>query len=255
MKKDFNKMTTNDMPMDNSFTPNVHQVSPHKKSQHPKIKAIGKNTGKSANKVQYVGSSFGPPVMDIVLKAQKDLSDLEQMNDENIKAYRFKSKRNKVIIILLSIMLTIAIASIATYIVIARLQANCRLYVHGTDATFIVDGEELSAFRAPSNLKDGVILEFELELKLKDAGKYDIKFNALCYQKDVLMKNTLIYNKSDLFYDGGIIEESDTFCYSKQPISGKQTIRLCGGIIIDNGYKSLNVDNFKMEFHVYCEKV
>ncbi len=240
--------------MDTSFTPYVQQVNSSKKEKEPKIKAIGKNTGKSSmpTKETVFNTSFEGAKS---LKAQQGLMDLEKMNDENIKAYRFKSKRNKVIIVLLSVMLAIAIASIATYLVIVGLQANCRMYVHGADASFIINGEELSAFRAPSNIQGGSILEMEIELKLEDGGKYDIYFVAKCYQKGVLLKNTLIYDKSSLFYDGGIVEDGDTACYSKSPISGKQTIRLCGGIIIDNEYGDLNVDNFRLEFHVYCKKV
>ena len=66
------------------------------------------------------------------------------------------------------------------------------------------------------------------------------------------MKNTLVYEQNvQLFYEGG-----DGYYYSSAPIKGNQTIYLCGGIILDYEYEdSLNVYNFKLDFHVYFEKV
>jgi len=252
MKKSYNKMTLNDMPVDSSFTPKVERIYENK-SNKPKITARGRQN--TIN--QTITTQTSKTDKKLKSKAAEDLMDLEQMNDENIKAYRFKSRRNRFVIITLVVLLLISIASIATFLVVSRLETNCSFHVHGAKASFIVDGEEMTRFRAPGNLQGNARLEATIDLKIKESGMFNIRFEARCYQKGVLMENTLIYAKSDLFLEGALhYDEHDTYYYSKQPIAGHQTIRLCGGVIFDYRYKdSLNVDNFRMEFHVYLEKV
>lgn len=267
MKKSYNQMTTNDMPVDSSFTPKVERTV-EKTPAKPKITARGTQKGASQPANNKTNSSKGKATTAKTQssKAKSDaakskvsegLSDLEQLNDENIKSYRFKSRRNRVVIITLVVLLVITIAAIAVFMVVSRLETNCSFHAHGADASFVIDGEEMSRFRAPGNLQGNARLEIDVDLKIEEAGMYEIKFVALCYQKGELMENTLIYEKGDLFYEGALHNhENDPYYYSKQPIAGNQTIRLCGGVIFDYRYRdSLNINNFRMEFHVYLEKV
>ena len=53
MKKDYNRITTSDMPLDSSFTPQVEVVKEKKTTTKPKINAIGKST---ANKTKTTGA-------------------------------------------------------------------------------------------------------------------------------------------------------------------------------------------------------
>ncbi len=254
MKKSYNEMTTNDMPVDSSFMPKVERPAVSKTPTKPKITARGSG-GTAKDKATTSSGKTRAKVKPI--KLQDEVVDLEQMNDENIKSYRFKSRRNRVVIITLVVLLLIAIASISIYLVVSKLETNCEFYAHGAEASFIIDGDELTKFRAPSNLQGNARLEAEIELRIEEAGLYNIKFIAKCYQKGVLLENTLIYDKSDLFFEGALVyDETDQYHYSKQPISGNQTIRLCGGVIFDYQYRdSLNINNFKMEFHVYLTKL
>ena len=247
-------MTTSDMPMDSSFEPLVEKVV-DKKPTKQKITARGQQstTAKSTTKTTPKTTNISKKS-----KAREDLVDLEQMNQENINSYRFKSRRNRVLIVTLVILLVTAIAVISIFLAVSKLQTNCNFYAHGADASFIIDGEKLSQFRTPANIQGNSRLEMEIELQIKDSGMFNIKFVALCYQKGQLMNNTLIYTPTmELFKEGALVyDENDPYYYSKQPIHGNQTIRLCGGVILDYEYRdSLNVDNFKLEFHVYLEKV
>lgn len=251
-------MTTNDMPVDSSFTPEVEMII-EKKPPKPKITARGGQGGSSSNVKKKTSTSKTQASKSKTArsKSEKELYDLEQMNDENIKAYRFKSRRNRVVIITLIVLLVIVIASIGIFIAVSRLQTNCSFHVHGADASFVIDGDEINKFRAPGNLQGNARLEIDISLKIEEGGMFDVKFVALCYQKGVLMENTLIYDKGELFYEGALHhQENDPYYYSRQPIAGNQTIRLCGGVIFDYQYgDSLNINNFRMEFHVYLTRV
>ena len=125
------------------------------------------------------------------------------------------------------------------------------MYAHGASVTFIVDGEEMDKFRAPANLQGNRVLLLDINIRIEEAGEYDIYFEPKAFQKGVEMNNVLIYeHNTDLFRDGG-----DGCYYSRVKISGNQTIFLCGGIMLDNAYEnSLNVDNFKLDFHVYLNR-
>ena len=233
------------------------EISKPKTTTKPKINAIVKNSANKVNKTTkttkttQASKTKTSPIKTKLTKKDGELEDLEKINEENIATYRFKSKRNKLVIVLLSIMLVISIATITTYLIIIKLKPNCYMHVHGVSATFIVDDQEMSKFRAPSNLQGNRTLHLDIKLKIEESGSFRIRFIPLCYQKGVLMENTLVYEHSKLFIDGG-----DGSYYSKGVVEGNQTIELCNGIILDYYYEdSLNVDNFKMDFHVYAEKV
>lgn len=267
MKKDYNRLTTSDMPLDSSFTPQVEVVKEKKITSKPKINAVGKSTtskaktggsktsgiksGKSATTKS--SSSSNSKLRTKLVQSDVEISDLEKLNEENIKSYRFKSKRNKVVIVVLSILLAITIATIAIYASITNLETNCKMIVHDVDATFFVNDEEMTEFRAPANLQGDCILNINIKIKINESGLFKIRFEPVCYQKGVLMENTLIHDHNVVLFDKS---EDETYCYSTEIIEGNQIIFLCNGIIIDDAYeKTLNVDNFQFEFHVYVERV
>ena len=256
MKKDYNRDVVSDMPIEASFTSSV-ETKTEKKTTKPKINAIGgqkKSTNATKLKNAKNGeSSSAKKLRTKLTNSDTQITDLEKLNEENIKSYRFKNKRNKVVIAILSVLLAISIISIITFTIITKLKENCNFFVRGdADASFIINGEEIDEFRSPSNLQGNRIFKFDVEVKIESGGYYYVKFIPKCYQKGVLMRNVLVYEQNvDLFYEGG-----DGFYYSREPIEGDQTIALCGGIILDYDYEdSLTVDNFKLDFYVYFEKV
>ena len=259
MRKDYNKITTSDIPLDASFAPSVAEKPKPKTTTKPKINAIGKST---ANKVKQQTSKTStkpkkPTEENKVSKTKitsktADLSDLEKMNEENLKSFRFKSKRNKVVIVLLSIMLAISITVIAVYMVVSKLETNCNMYVHdGVNATFYVEGHEMDKFRTPADLQAGRTLMLDIKLKIKESGRFKISFTVQTYHKGVLMPNRGVFEHGALFDDG-----LDGYYYSSGIIEGNQTIHLCNGIVIDEMYESsLNANNFRLDFHVYFQRI
>ena len=266
MKKDYNRITTSDMPLDSSFTPQVEVVKEKKTTTKPKINAVGKST---ANKPKTSGTkktqtqtgqskssqtkSNNAKLRTKLAKSDVELSDLEKLNEENIKSYRFKSKRNKVVIVILSILLAVTIATIVIYASITNLETNCKMIAHNAEVTFFINDVEMDEFRAPANLQGDCILNLNIKVTIKESGLFKVRFESVCFQKGVLMQNTKIYDHNTVLFDKS---EDETYCYSTELIEGNQTIFLCNGIIIDSAYeKTLNVDNFQFEFHIYFERV
>ena len=248
MKRDYNKNTTSDMPMDSNFN-STFDSPEHKKEPKQKIKAIG---AKANNKTETEDKS----TKKLKTKATftEDFIDLEKMNEEHSQAYRFKKRRNSVIISLLVVMCVIAIAAVSTLTVVTRLQENCYMYVEGAQATYIVNDIEIDNFRAPSGVQGKRILRLKIELRIEEGGEFEIKFIPKCYRNDIRLNNVLFYNLNfDLFQEG---ENGYAVTREGTTVSGNQTIRLCGGIILDDTYGNLlNIDNFKLEFCTYLEKV
>ena len=252
MKKTYNRATMIDMPIDDSINPSVEQVKTKKPTTSAKIKTIGKKSTTNSNKNSSKSSAASKSKKSNSNKNVGEIEDLEKINEENIRNYQFRSKRNKVVIAVLSVLLVIAIAVVATYLIIERLRTNCFFHTHGAEAVYVIDGMEVDKFRAPANLQGNRIYRLDINVKIESGGFYNIRFTARCFQNGTLLKNTLIYeHNTDLFVDGG-----DGYYYSKNPINGYQTIHLCGGIIIDYYYQeTLNVNNFRLDFHTYLEKV
>lgn len=223
------------------------------KSKTAASKSVETKTSKT-KKEQPVEETFeSKKLRTKLVNADSDITDLEKLNESNIKSYRFKSKRNKVIIVVLSFLLILSILAVTILLTISKLKSNCYLYAYGNvDAVFVVNGQEMKKFRTPSNLQGNRILEVDIDVQINTYAQYNIRFIPMCYQKGMLLENTLIYeHNTDLFKYGG-----DGYYYSIAPIQGGQTIDLCGGIILDYDYQdTLNVDNFLLEFCVYFEKV
>ena len=258
MKKEYNRNVTSDMPMDASFNPSVEKPK-LKTAAKPKINAIGKKATSATSKKP----ATKPKTNTVEAKsaktekvkngtAAKKLSDLEKLNDESLKTYRYKSRRNRIVIILLSVMLALTIATLSVFLVMSRLETNCYMIAHGASATFFVDGEEMDNFRAPANLQGNSILTFDAQVRLDSSGTYQVRFVILCYQNGEKLNNTLVYLPNyDMFY-----EDEDGYYCSNRTISGGQTVLLCKGAILDYEYRnSLNSDNFRLDLHVYFKEV
>ena len=251
MKRGYNRNEMSDIPLDASFDASTSvKTSTSKTTTKPKINAIGKKANSGIkNKTTKTETTSKKSKTDE--KSKEALNDLERLNEENFRGFETKSKRNKVVIVLLVIAIISAIAVISVYLAITKLKTNCTMYVYGANASYVINGEELSEFRAPSNLRGNSIFEIDIDLKIESSGTYNIKFKPECYQNGNLIENTLIYEANlELFYEG-----VDGYYYSKAPIDGNQKIDLCGGIILDYNYKdTLTIENFQMKFHTYLEE-
>lgn len=265
MRKDFNDMTKSDMPFDTytDYTIERYKQS-NQATEDSKIKKYSKPT---KNKVEEKSNTSTPQSQPDSNNRSKDtkksntrikssimaLEDLEELNEQNIKAYRFRSRRNRAIIIVLVVLLIMAIAAISIYAATIYLNNNCFLYTHGDcEATYVVDGQELSRFRTPSNLQGNRILEIDTYVRLENEGQYNVRFTVLVYQGEELLNNILIYEPNrENFYLG-----DDNYYHSKAPVAGNTTVHMFEGVILDYEYENtLNVDNFKMEVHTYFERV
>lgn len=175
--------------------------------------------------------------------------DLESLNEQNILQHGFRSRRNKVIIYILAALLIVAVAVITVYAAVLRLKNTCFLYIEGADAAYIVDGQELSEFRAPQGITGNIFYQFDLDLKINSGGEYYVKFKIELYQGDEQLDNVIVYPETT----GGIFREgSDGYHYSRNKVSGNQTINMCQGVLIDIAYKdTLNINNFKMTIYTY----
>lgn len=267
MKKDYNRMTTSDMPLESSLSSVVDVTKP--KATKPKINAIGKTTAtKSKNQITTKTSTKSTPQNSKTTKVEKSdvaqvnktkgskakettaTTDLEKLNEENIKTFSYNSKRSKVVIAILATLLVVAIAVIAVYIAILKMDANCFLSVTGGKAVFIVNGEEMSKFRTPADLQGNRTLAVNIDLRIEESGDFDVKFKIDAYQNGVLLENTLAYWHGNQFFEG-----EDGYYYSKSTIAGGQLIDLCEGVCFDMIYENtLNADNFKLNFNVEIMK-
>ena len=194
-----------------------------------------------------------PSLRSKLKKDSLDNVDLEKLNEESIKSRSFRTRRNRMIIIVLSVLIAIAVATIAIYAGVAILEPNCFTYVHGDSAAvYIINGKELDSFRAPNTIKENRVYKFNAKLKIEESGKFDVKFIIFVYCGGYLVENTAVYESNiKAFYKG-----DDGYYYSHTPISGYQTVELCKGVDIRNQPElNVNDSNFKMEIHTYITKV
>ncbi len=183
----------------------------------------------------------------------KALEDLTSINEQNIKNYRSRSVRNRVLIVILAIFLIISIITVCLVAASIYRQNNVFLYTHGdVGASFFVDGMQVKRFRTPTDIRGNVRFDFDVDLDIQTSGDYNIRFVVNVFQGEEKIKNLVYHepNKS-LFYDG-----HDGYLYSKECISGGQRIDVILGVYIDYEYQNtLNINNFRMEVHAYFEKV
>lgn len=253
MKKMYNKYSTSDIPLDASLEvpsgPTSKMTNTAKKAT---IKAIGTKAKTSVSKAKAPDKKGS--VRKKLAKDSIDLSDLEKLNEENIKSHTFRNKRNQVIIVILSILLAIAITFIVIFMVMSKVENNCFLYTHGNvQASYIVEGTELTEFRSPANIQGDCVFEVDVDLKIETAGEYEVKFSVVCYYKDQILKNVVVYEPNTT--TSGFTYKNDGYYHSKSTIQGGTTIRLCQGIALNEFDVDLDADDFKLEFHTHIQEV
>ena len=258
MKKVYNKYSTSDIPLDASLSgdpsTSISKAKPITETKKPTIKAIGTKAKTSAKKATTKNGGKGQ-VRKKLAKDSIDLKELEKLNEDNIQSHSFRSKRNQVIIVILSLLLAVAVTFIAIYIVVTRVENNCFLYTHGSvNASYLVDNSEISEFRSPANIQGECIFEIDVDLKIKESGEFKVKFTVLCYYNDTLLQNVEVY-EPDTSKNGLFTRKSDGYYHSKSTISGNSTINLCRGIAMNEFDFNIKDDNFRLEFHTYLEKV
>lgn len=254
MRKRYNRTTTSDIPMETSFTSLLEHYDKQRAKSNRKITAIGKKAKDNLNEKVQENEKIVKKSRYGVNKYAEGLQDLESFHEDTLHNKKYKSRRNAVIIILLSVLLAAAIAMVSTYVVITKLETNCFMHVSGANAIYIIDGKKLNEFRAPSGIEGNKILELEIKLKIKEFGKYKIKYTVKSFMGDKELNNVWITG-----YDGELIDEGkDGYYYSKEgiEIKGGQTILLGRGIVLDDSYGgNLNSKNFRLDFYTYLEKI
>ncbi len=173
-----------------------------------------------------------------------DMDDLVLLNEQNIRQYRFRSRRNKVIISVLIVLLVATVTAISIYATVTRLENNCWLYVEGARAEYIVDGKERDRFRTPQSVTGNKSYVLDVDLKIR-SGSYNVKFKVEIFQDELLLENTLLDYDQDYFRKG-----NDGYYYSIEEMSGQ--FGLFDQVIIDPAYEdTLTIANFRMEVHTY----
>ncbi len=279
MKNDFNKATMTDMPLDEVNTTRSSST-PKKTESKPKITKIGGDT-KSSTKKSLNGTikttttktttkttitktvTKSPPKTVVKSPTKSKLKDnsisnkdLEKMNEEKVQSHSFRGTRNRVIIIALSVLLIISILAIVLYSLTLESDANCFLYLiksGDVKATYIVNNEQMTEFRTPSNFSGGTIFQVDIDLKINSSGKYKISYYFECYVAGKLMENVLVYQPNyDLFYP----DASTNSYYTLTPVDGNQTINLSDGVVIDSVYSNMvDAHNFTLKLYTKIEKI
>ena len=183
-----------------------------------------------------------------------ELMELEELSEQGIKNYRSRNTRNKALIAVLAILLLISVVTISILLVTTFFQNNAFLYVHGgVDAVYVVDGKEIDKFRTPTEIQGNRCLDIDILVKLRQKGTYTVKYAIEVYQGETRLQNVIARN-----YDKRFTEEENGIYSSDSPIEFdyNDTITICDGILLDAQYEdTLNIDNFRMEIHIYFERV
>ena len=121
------------------------------------------------------------------------------------------------------------------------------------DASYTVNGDEISEFRSPANLIGDCIFEFDVNLNIKSSGLYKVKFTISCYYEDKLLPSVVVYEPN--IGDDGLFEyKSDGYYHSKSNINGGSTIHLCRGVALNEFDINMDVDKFRLEVQTIVEK-
>jgi len=175
-----------------------------------------------------------------------DMMDLEKLNEENLKTRSFRGRRNRFVIILLSVLLAVAIAAVAIIFARSKIDYNCHLKINGNvSANYIVDGREMNEFRVPATIQGNRVLMLDTKINIESSGEYMVQFVVEVYQGSLLLAGVQLTGVDH--YNFELSQDGKTF-KSRAPISGNQTIALFNGIAIDNDYEAtLNDGNFRLE--------
>jgi len=246
MKKVYSDADKTDMPLDSQKKTAAKSTS-STTTKKAKISVISSKNSTGKSKKSSTSKTGSKSNLRSRLKSDSvDMVDLEKLNEENIKSRGFRGRRNQFIIIILSILLAISIAVIAVIISVNKIENNCFLNVSGdASATYIVDGKEINAFRAPASIKGFRVLRLDVDLKIESEGSYNVEFEVEVYQGALLMGGIQLTGLNTNVF--ALAPDGVTY-RSMMPISGNQVIQLFTGIAIDSEYENtLNDSNFKLE--------
>lgn len=243
MKKVYSEADKTDMSMENvKKTTTKTTTAKSTGTQKAKISVISsKNSSKSKK------SSTSKSNLRSRLKSDSvDMVDLEKLNEENLKSRGFRGRRNQFIIIILSILLAISIAVIAIFISVSKIENNCFLRVSGdASATYIVDGKEMSEFRAPAAIQGYRVLKLDVDLKIESGDSYIVEFVVEVYQGSLMLGGVQLTGVNTNVF--AVAPDGVTY-RSMKPVSGNQVLQLFTGIAIESQYETtLNESNFKLE--------
>ena len=247
MKKVYSEADKTDMSMENvKKTTTKTTTAKSTGTQKAKISVISsKNSSKS--KKSSTSKNANKSNLRSRLKSDSvDMVDLEKLNEENLKSRGFRGRRNQFIIIILSILLAISIAVIAVFISVSRIENNCFLRVSGdASATYIVDGKEMSEFRAPAAIQGYRVLKLDVDLKIESGDSYIVEFVVEVYQGSLMLGGVQLTGVNTNVF--ALAPDGVTY-RSMKPVSGNQVLQLFTGIAIESQYeKTLNESNFKLE--------
>lgn len=184
------------------------------------------------------------------------LGELEDIQEKSIKKTQFRTKRNRVTIIVLSCLLAVSICVLVALLVLSYLSHNTFLHVHGCRADYYVNGVEKNMFRTPIGLTGDRTLKVDVDIEIKSSGLYNVRFVVLVFKDGEKLEGTRVApiygNEESLFKDTGNHYEF----VSIDEIRGRQTIHLFEGISIDDQYENtLNSDNIRIEVHTYFNRI
>ena len=200
MKRDFNKFTKNDLPVDaNGDLPIEKYEEPKKNENEKNLKKrenkLKRENSQSANQKNAPNTTKKSGLKTHLKSDNIDIVELEDLNEQNIRNFRHRTRRNRVIIITLVVLLLITAIAIGIYAGLTNIENNCFLYVHGNvDAVYIVDGDELDRFRSPNTVQGNRVYTADYDLRIEDSGSYNIRFTIEVYQSNQLLDNILIYD-------------------------------------------------------------
>jgi len=250
MKKDYNQFTTSDIPLDASFTPSSTKQTVKKPATTSKINAIGAKAKQTTAKKS---TTTKKPATESTTKRVKDVEDLSKLNEESISSHSFRHKRNQVLIAILAVLLALSIAFIIVFATVTKVEHNSFIYIHGdVDATCLINGDELTEFKAPANIRGDCILNLNVDVNIKSTGNYHVKFIINCYAGDVPLNQVVVYEPNTT--TNGFTFKADGYYHSRDVITGGQIVSLCQGIALNEHDTAVTDDNFKLEIHIYIER-
>lgn len=281
MKKGFNKADVTDSPLDAKAS-NTSSSAPKKSSTKPKITKIGgdkpkstttKSTASKSSTSKTATSRSNASATSKTETSKKSTTDttkktskladksvknkeLEKINEEQLNTRGYRGTRNKVIIISLVVLIVISIIGVILYSLTMKSDANCFLYLskpNDVDAHYVVNNQNINEFRTPSALREGVVYDLDIELKISTPGQYNIKYYYECYVNGALTDCVLNY---ELDWDMFRRDDATNTYYTIQPVDGNATIKLTGGLAIQSDYVNrISTQNFRMRIFTIIEKV
>lgn len=173
--------------------------------------------------------------------------DVETIQDANKQKFETKTKRNNVVILILSLLLVASLIYLALAILNYRnskREPNCQYLVHGdAEAEWIVEGKNDTKFTLRQGLATNMVylLNSSINIKTTQTVMLSIEINVLIEDEPYMIWG-LYEGNSNLIR----VENSNEFVY-ETTIAGGGTIALFKGIDFSEAPDSLSSENVKIE--------